>query len=355
MRNFYWRIFLLMLISFGSSTLAADNFISTGGSDSLPQLVQKKPAKSETWTIGFDNDILAPGGKDQDYTFGASLSYAGKRLDHSIFSSSRDAIDRLFGFTNENSQGNQFELGLYAFTPAEPTSEETRSNDRPYASLVYASSTNQRVNLLEGSVLRTQITIGALGLDLVGDIQNSIHRAIGNEEEQGWHQQISQGGEPTFRYQMSKHRLIAHSQNFEWKTSQSLSLGYITEASLALSLRSGQIRSAWHEFNPEVMNYAENQVRRQGQIKQRFFWAGVAIKLRGYNAFLQGQFKHSDHRLASNELNHLLVEAWAGYTHAFGNGYFLSYGARGHSSEVRTGPANRTVIWGGFTFGRHWQ
>ena len=75
----------------------------------------------------------------------------------------------------------------------------------------------------------------------------------------------------------------------------------------------------------------------------------MAFKARAYNAFLQGQFRDSDVSYDSDEINHGIVEAWAGYTHSFNDGYRLSYTIRGHSSEIKSGAGDRSVLWGGLT------
>lgn len=48
------------------------------------------------------------------------------------------------------------------------------------------------------------------------------------------------------------------------------------------------------------------------------------MKARAYNAFLQGQFRDSDHELSANDLNVLLAEVWAGYTHTLWDNMELS-------------------------------
>ena len=81
--------------------------------------------------------------------------------------------------------------------------------------------------------------------------------------------------------------------------------------------------------------------------------AGFAIKARAYNAFLQGQFRDSSVTYEQAELRPWLVEAWAGYTFAFQNGYRISYLIRGHSSEIRQGAGDRNLIWGGLIIARN--
>ena len=73
---------------------------------------------------------------------------------------------------------------------------------------------------------------------------------------------------------------------------------------------------------------------------------------RGYNVFLQGQFRDSEVTYDSDQLNHMIVEAWLGYTQSFASGWRLSYVLRGHTSEVREGAADRNLLWGGLIIAR---
>ncbi|WP_350145354.1 hypothetical protein [Haliea sp.] len=86
------------------------------------------------------------------------------------------------------------------------------------------------------------------------------------------------------------------------------------------------------------------------QYKSDSYWIlGAAVKARGYNAFLQGQFRHSDVEYDRGDLNTARVEAWAGYSHSFGNGFRLTYLLRGHTSELERGTGDR-ILCSDFAF-----
>jgi hypothetical protein len=48
----------------------------------------------------------------------------------------------------------------------------------------------------------------------------------------------------------------------------------------------------------------------------------------------------------SDDLNLGIVEAWAGYTYIFSNGYSLAYSVRAQTSELKHGKADRDYYWG---------
>ncbi|PCK00004.1 MAG: hypothetical protein COA42_23970, partial [Alteromonadaceae bacterium] len=64
---------------------------------------------------------------------------------------------------------------------------------------------------------------------------------------------------------------------------------------------------------------------------------------------------HSEVTFNSDELNHAIAEAWIGYTLAFENGYRISYSLRGHTTEVKSGPGKRHILWGGLTLARNFN
>ena len=275
----------------------------------------------KSWIVGFDNDILVPGGRDQDYTYGIRLTRVGAQAKNHLLSTHTplNALDRLFRIENPFNGGfenSSIEYGLFGFTPEDTSISGVNPDDRPYASLVYTSSSRARINLDQDQAWHSSLTVGFLGLDIVGDLQEGLHRGLDNQVPEGWDNQISAGGEPTFRYNVAKQTLLANLfDRFELKQTQQASLGYLTEASWSLGLRAGKIRSPWVAFNPEQSFYGEHATNKfTSKFNEQFFWAGVTVRARLYNAFLQGQFRNSELTYNFSELNHFITEAWVGYT-----------------------------------------
>lgn len=315
---------------------------------------QGEPAAKigERWAFAYENDFLVPGTRDQDYTYGLSLSLAKNELVAAQSHSPLIMIDRLLGSKGKAYCGG-IEFGLYGFTPEDIESDVLNIRDRPFASLVYISTSIEHHNAEQTEVRRSQITYGILGLGWVGQLQEATHALLDGDKPKGWDQQVAEGGEFTLRYNWSRQRLLnAGNSRTEWRLTQQVSLGYITETSLGVSFRSGQLNSVWHNFSPELASYAEASANTQRSREEWFFWGGAAVKARAYNAFLQGQFRHSAHTFDGGDLNHWIGEAWFGITRAWNNGIYASYGVRGHTSEVKSGVANRNVIWGGLLLGK---
>lgn len=340
-----------ILITWAAGLLLAlySNYVLGQGSD------------RQAWAFSMDNDLFVPGSvRDVDFTGGFALTYSGRKgggywqgLDDSLA-----ALDRIFGADQEDSSMTpSIEFGMYGFTPHEIEATGVLSNDRPYASLVYLSAGRiYQSEEPEGDAWSSSLTIGALGLDLFGDIQNEVHDLTGSRAASGWRHQVSDGGELTFRYQAAYHDYWdSNSKTRHFKTTYFASVGYLTEAGIALSTRQGLISSPSHRFNPELISYGERvneAAMAPAEGDESYFWGGVSLKARAYNAFLQGQFRSSEHTLNSGELRPVLAEAWVGYTAGIVDDLKFSYFLRAQTSEIREGNADRSLIWGGFVISR---
>lgn len=328
--------------------------------DSLNKIdLYKSDDRREHWALALDNDIFVPASRDQDYTYGINFTQSGTKVSDLTVSLNKPLLflDKHLGF----SPGQKFveeryirEIGAFGFTPEDITIESPNTDDRPYASLVYLSSAREQIDWVNNRAWKSTLTLGLLGTNIAGDLQNRVHEITNSTKAEGWNNQISEGGELTARYQLALQQPLVVSDNAELKSTLQLSVGYITEASAGLSFRSGKINSSWASFNPDLTSYGE-KASFDGTTKalsEHYFWGGVALKARAYNAFLEGQFRESVVSYDREDLNSILVEAWLGYTIAFHNGIRLSYVLRGHTSEVRHGQGDRDLLWGSITLAR---
>ncbi len=315
---------------------------------------------AKSWALAFDNDVLVPGGRDQDYTYGINFTQTGEHVHDALISLNTPllAIDSKLGNEHHSlSLQETFsrEVGVFGFTPEDISISQANPDDRPYASLIYLSSSREQIDLVDNVAWKSTLTLGALGLGIVGELQDLVHEVTNSEKPQGWDNQISEGGELTGRYVIARQKYFdGLSDNVEVKSTLQASVGYLTEASWSLSFRKGRIHSPWSSFNPELASYGEKSSYSSNAkpVNERYFWAGIAVKARAYNAFLQGQFRDSAVTYDHNQLNPLLIEAWAGYTFAFKQGYRISYVLRGHSSEIKEGAGDRNLLWGGIIIAR---
>jgi hypothetical protein len=126
------------------------------------------------------------------------------------------------------------------------------------------------------------------------------------------------------------------------------SVGYLTETSAALTMRFGSFDTPWWSFAPELTDYIAAPMPIDARTSQPeiYMYAGVRVKARGYNAFLQGQFRDSTVRYSLDEIEPIVAEAWLGFmTQVLANTQ-VSYTLNYQTAELREGPANREALWG---------
>lgn len=316
------------------------------------------------WSLAIDNDLFAPTQSDRDYTGGLGVTVSGAQtadywwsLDPVLRSIDRFLLADAADLSNSSTH-HAVQVGLVSFTPQDLRAEDVNFADRPYASLLFVTGARQYLAADSRSVRYSDVTLGLLGLSFTSNIHNAIHEAVGSDTARGYGHQISAGGEPTARYvtggsKLRAQRLALGSRLLETKTTWELSAGYLTEASYAVSTRLGGINSPWWTFNPERVDYIAQPspiARRQGGgLSELYVWAGAKVRLRAYNAFLQGQFRDSDHLLASSELNHVIGELWLGITGQFSSSTQMSYAVRYQTAEIRDGLGSRDPVWAGVT------
>ena len=181
-----------------------------------PRRPRPDPQQERTigsWSLTLDNDLLVPGSRDQDYTYGISVAATGRQARDFALSLNTPLtwIDRLTGvdgIAGGQIRGHSFEAGIFGFTPEDKEAKRPLYDDRPYASLMYLSSSRVQVNPARQVAWHSTLTVGAMGLDLAGDIQNGVHKGIGSDRAEGWEHQVSDGGEPTFRYAVARQKIL---------------------------------------------------------------------------------------------------------------------------------------------------
>jgi len=303
--------------------------------------------------VHIDNDLFAGRNLDRDYTGGMAITLSGTAARDSLLSLDPvlTRIDELFEGSPAASVRHARQIGLIAFTPSDIITDEAQQADRPYASLLFASNGRVRIDADDRGAWSSNLTVGVLGLHVSQDLHDAVHKAVGSEAPQGYDHQISSGGEPTARYMLARHDLVYADPTgrIDVKTTVSGSVGYLTQTSAAVSLRIGRFDTPWWSFTPELTDYiaAPTPTESLGMQREMYFFAGAKLTARAYNAFLQGQFRHSDVRYSFAEIEPIVAEAWIGVmTQLFPNTE-LSYALHYQTAELRDGDAARATYWGG--------
>jgi hypothetical protein len=322
--------------------------------------------KRRAWAFEIDDDFLALTRHDRDYTAGAYFTLADNSVTARSLPLSR-SLDRVDGFTrfsrlraDATSEARSLELGLRLFTPSDLEAEGALPDDRPYATLAYVASSNLAVDASGRRALQSTLTLGALGLPIVGALHRGLHELIASPLPNGYSHQISDGGEPTFRYAISRRRLLASGTHgdrpYSLHYGVGASIGYLSELNAELVVRSGPLRGPWWSAPPMSSGYGGHPaiLAEPAAASSRgvVFEAGIQSRLRLYDAFLQGQFRHGDVTFPSDELEHVLLEGWLGVAFQLKSGLELSYTIRRQSREITRGTGARAFTWGQLSFVR---
>jgi hypothetical protein len=321
------------------------------------------------WSFQIDNDLLASGDRDQDYTGGFLVTLSGRRaaeypatperirswLDHLI------GIDRLIGQRPHRTL-HALEWGAALFTPVDIESPSVNTQDRPYASLFFLNSTEQHILPSHKLSIKSGLTVGILGLELAGKLQSEIHSAIGNSKPRGWNHQISSGGELTLKYSVGFQRALHQraypnglAQELNW--TGKLDLGFTTGAGVGFNWRFGRINTPWWSFNPhqsDYVNFGANIAptsRATLRVRERYIYAGGNLNYNVYNAFVQGQFRHSDHTVDRDDIIPATAEFWVGASYEMKSNLRVDLFVRARTKELELRDSV-PLAWGGLIFSR---
>jgi len=313
------------------------------------------------WQMNLDNDLWTGQSTDRDYTGGMAVTLSGKRAQQYPVSidAGRAWFDKLLGFphmyrSSEYMKFHSQQYGMTLFTPKDISSEFPIYDDRPYGSLLFMSNTEFTVVPDKDRAYVSILSIGFIGLELAEEVQRSLHSITGSEVPNGWQYQVSDGGEPAVMLTYGVQNNIYASAQQQLKLEYEGNLGFITDVNAGLSWRWGKIHSPWWTFNPYQSKYMQQSMplfssNNTGDGDEFYLWAGGRLNLRIYNALLQGQFRHSEVTVSSEDMERLVAEYWFGATLEFASRYAASFFIRGHSDEFK-GPNARSHTWGGALF-----
>ncbi len=311
--------------------------------------------------FNFDEHLLIDGAHDRDYAGGGNITLSGALAAHDGLDSLLGWLDRSLPLREQSARmilrpSHALSAGVLVFTPGNLLQSAPIRGDRPYASLLFLSTARRYVLLGNTIAYQTNLAVGVLGLAAVGHFQDWLHRLTGSVHPRGWENQISAGGEPTLDYRFERESLLAlHAHpghlDYDLKLTTGASLGTITEGSVGLSLRAGRIASPWWGFSAATDLYTDvphpsPPPLPRGAQSEVFLLLGVRLKARLYDAFLEGQFRHSALRDHWRELNPLLGQAWAGLEYRSSSGFLIRYLVRWQSPELRSGVGARELLWG---------
>lgn len=321
------------------------------------------------WSLQIDNDLLASGDRDQDYTGGFIVTLSGRRAAEYPYTPERlrSRLDRLIGIermigARPHRTLHALEWGAALFTPVDIESPVVNTEDRPYASLFFLNSTEQHILPSRKLSIKSGLTLGVLGLPLAETIQREIHGAIGNSQPRGWRHQISSGGEFTAKYSVGFQRAIYQraynnglAQELNW--TGKVDLGFTTGAGVGFNWRFGRINTPWWSFNPhqaDYVNFGANiaPTRRAGlRVREHYLYAGANLNYNAYNAFVEGQFAASDFTVDRRDIVPATAELWLGTSYEMHSKLRVDIFVRARSRELKLADSV-PLAWGGVVFSK---
>lgn len=249
-----------------------------------------------------------------------------------------------------------FMLGALAYTPDDLADPNPIYNDRPYSSLIYLS--NKRVRTDGKNALAAEVLLGLIGSKLPGEVQAGFHSLYRDAadleptedpvEPKGWAHQISDGGELTLRLRLTNSRLqekLSIAKRFDVTTTMGLSLGFQTNANLGFAIRAGKLRSPFWSLAYDPVNRG-NFVPSKAE-DEWYFWSAFNARFVGYDALLQGQFRHSDVTFSYDEIEHVVYDGGIGLTLGFDESQ-LTISANMKSSDLKL--TSRRQVWGSINY-----
>lgn len=304
--------------------------------------------------IYIDQDFFIPfTNENRDYTMGLAFEFFWEK-DKGLYPFDnlvRQTAELLGMKENANNIVYSFMLGTLAYTPDDLADTQPIYNDRPYSSLIYLS--NKRVRADDKNAIAAEVLLGIIGTNFSRDAQSGFHslyrKIAGTKnpvEPRGWAHQISNGGELTMRLRLSNSRLQFSSPGlWDLATTVGLSLGFQTNASASISVRLGEIKSKFWSLPFDPVN--RGNFLPADPKSEWYFWSAFRTHLVGYDALLQGQFKHSEVKFTSNEIEHWVYDGALGITLGFAKSQ-LTISANAKSSDVKI--AARHHIWGSINY-----
>lgn len=359
----------------------APSAASPTASESQPFCPEPRQVSGSPFGLGvyFEQDGVLPWlgtwNEDRNYTMGLAFPMMGEWIHDAKLDALLRAADCVSGLGRAHrgqvdGAGDDAILdyglvfGHTAFTPDRLNDPDVITDDRPYASLLFLSAMRTTVDPHARRVVRSEFTLGMLGLDIARRVQTDIHRrnrrnngpdAITPYDPLGWHHQISDGGEPTAKYTVSLSRAATESlwHDTSWHTEASA--GYYTNVAVGAQVRAGYLRSPFWALNSNPLTVGNQRADGKSardldaeRAKRKFELAGFAagrLRAVGYNVLLQGQFRHSDFVMSSADIARVILEGEAGITAAVGPCTGIATVAR-RSSEYRLG-VSRAHTYGG--------
>ena len=308
-------------------------------------------AGEHTWggvTIFTDQDLLDPWrNMDRNYTMGVGAGVTGAafsewplgKLERTLLGWFHPTISETSTYITKH----DLLLVGNGFTPDSLGAVDPVVGDRPYGSIFGFSARRlvvpRRLRARQGrppiayypEAFRTELVVGGLGVGVGAWVQTKIHENNSSVVPLGWHNEISDGGEPTFlarvhyerrlfacgmEGQSCGHPSLHAPRNFEATTFAEAMVGYYGNVASGLRARLGWITSEFWDFDGTPLGSIAQAGGREASGPNKvefFFFGGIQGRAVAWNTLLHGQFKSNPYEIAYSDVEHVIGEFQAGF------------------------------------------
>lgn len=298
--------------------------------------------------LALDEDyFVKPLGLNQDrnYTLGFHLSFFNKNWNK--FLAKYLKIKK----GEDNLLPSEFSFDVVAFTPDVIKASEIQYNDRPYSNAFFLSLKRHGLNKEGNKYYAKTLYVGVLGTDLAKYFQTKIHDVMNDNRPNGWHNQISDGGELTLLYNVKQSSLVFDSKFFQLNNGINYNLFYTTNLTYSLGARFGFFnKDSWLVDMSGLINNVSNYTKKNTKKKNEWYlYFNLNNNLNLYNVALHGQFRSSAYRLPYRQTGFVTIDTSLGIAFTIKR-YTFSIYHKLRSPEIWNSDYNHWHNWAGFSF-----
>ena len=284
-------------------------------------------ASERYFRINYDNDFFTA--SDLYYTQGYQLELVTPWL-------RKNPVNYLFLKLNNSEQKYGLLFENLGYIPTSIKEAGIQYGDRPYAATIALKSFLVSTDTLRKSRLSSSLVLGMIGPVALGnEIQTGIHKWIGDEIPQGWHNQIS--NDLILDYELGYEKQLYRFHNLAAiNLDTKAHLGtFNTYASAGLNATFGLINNPFVPIKNKKKFYA-------------YVFTQPRFKAIGYDASMQGGiFTHSPYTISGDGIERFVFENNYGIIIQFKTLYF-EYFRNDIGKEFKTRHSHK---WAGFKIG----
>jgi hypothetical protein len=277
--------------------------------------------------INYENDFFTA--SDRYYTQGYQLELVIPWL-------RKNPVNHLLLRLNNSEQKYGLLFENLGYIPTSIKEAGIQYGDRPYAATMALKSFIVSTDTLHKSRLSSSLVVGMTGPVALGnEIQTGIHRWIGDEIPQGWHNQIR--NDVVLDYELAYEK-----QLYRFHTIATVNLDTKAHLGTFNTFASAGINAALG-----ILNSPFSSIKNKKKFTAYVF-TQPRIKVIGYDASLQGGlFTKSPYTISSSGTERFVIENNYGIIIQFRTLYF-EYFRNDITEEFKTGRSHK---WGGFKIG----